>query len=41
MYRKIWDILLAVAGALGLAAVTAGPAGAGLMLGNHCEPTAS
>ncbi|WP_262982856.1 hypothetical protein [Arthrobacter globiformis] len=40
MYRKIWGIVLVVAGAFGMAVATAGPAAAGLYLGNHCEPTA-
>jgi hypothetical protein len=38
MFRKIWGIALVIAGALGFAAATAGPATAGLFLGNHCEP---
>jgi hypothetical protein len=40
MYRKIWGIALVLAGTLGMAAAAAGPAAAGVILKNHCEPTA-
>lgn len=39
MYRKICGLALVMAGALGMAVAAAGPAAAGVMLKNHCEPT--
>jgi hypothetical protein len=38
MLRKIWGVVLVIAGALGFAVAAAGSAAAGVNLANHYEP---
>jgi hypothetical protein len=40
MFRVVRRILPLLAAVLGLAVTAAGPASAGMILNNHCEPTA-